>query len=186
MKENIIASSSPRRKELLKSIINDFKIISSEVKEDYPHDLSPLEVSLYISELKAYDVYKSNLDSIVIGADTTIVFNNKVIGKPLNKSDAKKTLSLLSNNMHYVVSAITVYCNNTKYQINSINKVYFKKINEEQINEYLTHDEYKDKAGSYAIQGLASEFIDKIDGEYEAIVGLPLIELSTLLKEINK
>lgn len=186
MKEIILASSSPRRKELLKSIINDFKIIPSHINENYPSDLSPFKVSLYISEMKAYDIYKSNLDSIVIGADTTIVFNDDVIGKPTDKIDAKKTLTSLSNNMHYVVSAITIYCDNQKYQINSINKVYFKALSESEIDEYLTHDEYKDKAGSYAIQGLANKFIEKIDGEYNSIVGLPLIELSKLLKEINK
>jgi septum formation protein len=88
--------------------------------------------------------------------------------------------------MHYVVSGITIYSNNEKYSINSINKVFFKNISEDDICEYLKNDEYKDKAGSYAIQGLAAKFIDRIDGEYESIVGLPIKELSKLLNELNK
>lgn len=186
MQEIILASASPRRKQLLKTIVNDFKIIPSDVEEKFPNDLDLLDVSLYISDLKAYDIYKQHKNCIVIGCDTSIVFNNKVIGKPINKEDAKLTLLSFSNNMHYVVSGVTVYCNNQKYQINSINKVYFKNINEELIDEYLTHDEYKDKAGSYAIQGIANSFIDKIEGEYEAIVGLPIKELSKLIKKINR
>lgn len=186
MKEIILASASPRRKELLKNIVSDFKIIPSNIKEEYPNDLNLLDVALYISDLKANDIYLKHSDSIVIGCDTAIVFNNKIIGKPKNKEDARETLTMLSNNVHYVTSGVTIYCDNNKYQINSINKVYFKKLSLEQIDNYLSCDEYKDKAGSYAIQGIAKEFIEKIEGEYESIVGLPIKDLKPLLKRINK
>ena len=186
MKNIILASLSPRRKEILTSIVNDFKIIPSNVEETYPSSLNPFEVSLYISDLKAYDVYKDNRNAIVIGCDTTIVFNDKVIGKPLNKKDAQKTLMNFSNKMHYVVSGVTIYFNNQKRQINSINNVYFKNISEKEIVDYLEYDEYKDKAGSYAIQGIANKFIEKIEGEYEAIVGLPIKELNEVLNSINE
>lgn len=186
MKDIILASASPRREFLLKQLIKDFKIVPSNVKETYPETLNLLEVPLYISNLKAFDIYLNNSQSIVIGCDTAIVYQNKLIGKPLNKQDAFNTLSSFSDNWHYVVSGVTIYSDNKKYEINSINKVYFKKISPEEINEYLQLDEYKDKAGSYAIQGVAAKFIDKIEGEYEAIIGLPIAELSEILKSLIK
>ena len=93
-------------------------------------------------------------------------------------------LSLLSGNMHYVVTGVTIYCDDLKYQINSINKVFFKTLNNDEINEYLTHDEYKDKAGAYAIQGLASAFIERIEGDYDSIVGLPTKEVENILNNL--
>lgn len=185
MKKIILASSSPRRKELLKSIVKEFQIVSSNVEENYPSSLDPFNVSLYLSFIKANDVFSKYPNDIVIGCDTTIVMNNKVIGKPNNKNHAKEMLTEFSNKMHYVVSAITILTSTQKYEINSINKVYFKNISSEDIDEYLSHDEYKDKAGSYAVQGIANKFIDHIDGEYEAIVGLPLMELKELLNKIK-
>lgn len=184
-KRIILASASPRRKELLKTIIDSFEIVPSNIKEDYPKNLNPLEVSLFISNLKAYDIHSKYPNDIVIGCDTTVIINDLVLGKPSDKNDAKNMLKLLSNNCHYVVSSVTIYDRNDKYQINSINKVYFKKLSDDDINNYLENDEYKDKAGSYAIQGLASKFIYKIEGEYESIVGLPIKELNLLLNKIT-
>lgn len=186
MKEIILASSSPRRKELLKTIVDEFKIIPSNIDESYPSFLDPIKVSLYISDLKAKDIYNKYPNAIVIGCDTTIVLDNKVIGKPKDKIDAKNMLKSFSNKMHIVVSGVTIYSDNKKYEINSINKVYFKDLSEKEIDEYLEYDEYKDKAGSYAIQGLASKFIYKIDGEYESIVGLPIKDLKNIIDKINK
>ena len=185
-KKIILASASPRRKQLLKTIVNDFLIIPSNINEIYPNNLDPLMVSLYISNLKALDIHNKYPSDIVIGCDTTVVINNQVLGKPINEDDAKNMLNSLSNNCHLVISAVTIYNANTKYEINSINKVYFNKLSEQDISEYLKNDEYKDKAGSYAIQGLASKFINKIEGEYESIVGLPIKELKSLLDKINK
>ncbi len=185
-KKIILASSSPRRKELLKRIISDFTIHPSNIDEIYPSDLDPLNVSLYISNLKAKDIHNFYPNDIVLGCDTTVIIDNKVLGKPSSIEDAKNMLSMLSNNCHYVVSAITIYDKTDKYEINSINKVYFKKLSIQDIDDYLKYDEYKDKAGSYAIQGLASKFIEKIEGEYEAIIGLPIKELTSLLNKIIK
>lgn len=182
----ILASASPRRKELLSQLVSEFAIIPSNIKEKYPSDLDVFKVALHISNLKALDVYKNNTDSLVIGCDTIVILNNEILGKPKNKEDARRMLNLLSDKMHYVVSGLTVYYSNKKYEINSINKVYFKKLSKEEIDLYLKNSEYKDKAGSYAIQGLASKFIDKFEGEYESIVGLPINELSNLLNSIIK
>lgn len=182
----VLASSSPRRKQLLSKIISEFEIIPSDVEEIYPNTISTMHVSLYLSDLKAYDIHKKYPNDIVIGCDTSVIINDVILGKPKNKTHAKEMLSSLSNNMHYVVSGITVYDKDSKYQINSISKVYFKNLSIQEIDEYLENDEYKDKAGGYAIQGLANKFIDRFEGEYESIVGLPIIELDKLLKSIIK
>ena len=184
MNNVILASASPRRKELLEKIIPNFKIIASNIIETYPSNLSAFEVALYLSNLKAHDIYLKNKDSLVIGVDTIVVINNEILGKPSSKDHAKEMLKTLSGNMHHVITGVTIYQNNIKYEINSINKVYFKKLTEQDIDEYLENDEYKDKAGSYAIQGIANKFIDKIEGDFDSIVGLPTKELSSLLNKL--
>lgn len=184
MTKIILASSSPRRKELLKNITDDFIIIPSSIEEKYPSTLDLTKVSLFLSDIKALDVYSKNTDSLVIGCDTTVIVNNTILGKPKDYNDAKKMLKMLSNKMHLVVTGVSVYYKNHKYQINSINKIYFKKLSNTDIENYLSNDEYIDKAGAYAIQGLANKFIDKFEGEFEAIVGLPIKELESLLKEL--
>ena len=151
---------------------------------DYNLDL--FEVPLYLANLKSYDIHLKYPNDIIIGADTAIIFNHKILGKPKTKSDAKNMLLDFSNKCHFVVTGVVIYDQKNKYEINSINKVYFKNITVEDIDEYLSFDEYKDKAGGYAIQGIASKFINKIEGEYEAIVGLPLKELSPLIKKLIK
>ena len=186
MKTVILASSSPRRKELLSKIIKEFKIIPSNVNEIYPKDLDKMNVSLYLSDLKANDIHHNYPSDIVIGSDTTVIINNEILGKPKNKNDARDMLNKLSGNMHYVVSGVTIYDQNKKYQINSISKVYFKKLSNKDIEDYLKNDEYKDKAGSYAIQGIANKFIDRIEGEFDSIVGLPTLELREILLKILK
>lgn len=186
MKRIILASASPRRKDLLSKIVNEFEIVTSSIEETYPDNIDLFLVPLYLSNLKAYDIHQKFPQDIVIGADTAIVFENTILGKPLNKEDAKSMLSKFSNNYHFVVTGVTIYDSDNKYEINSINKVYFKNLNTKDIDDYLLNDEYKDKAGSYAIQGMASKFIDKIEGDYESIVGLPIKDLQILLKKLIK
>lgn len=186
MKKIILASASPRRKQLLSTILNDFEVITSSIEETYPDNLDLSLIPLYLSNLKAYDVHLKFPHDIVIGADTAIVFENKILGKPKNKQEAKSMLTEFSNKFHFVVTGVTIYDGCEKYEINSINKVYFNDLSEKEIDDYLLHEEYKDKAGSYAIQGMASKFINKIEGEYEAIVGLPIKDLKLILKDLIK
>jgi len=186
MNKIILASSSPRRKQLLSTITEDFEIIPSNAIEVYPQDLDAMQVSLYLSKIKAEDIHNKYPNDIVIGSDTTVIIDNTVLGKPINKEDAKKMLKTLSNNMHYVVSGVTIYNGDEIKQINSISKVFFKNLTDEDIDQYLSYDEYKDKAGSYAIQGLASVFIDHIEGDYDTIVGFPTSEVKQVLDKILK
>ena len=186
MNKIILASASPRRKQLLSTITTDFVIIPSNVEENFPNTLDAMKVSLYLSNLKAKDIHDRYPNDIVIGSDTTVIINNEILGKPINKLDAKRMLTTLSNNIHYVVSGVTIYNQNEVYEINSISKVYFKELTDQDIDQYLENDEYKDKAGSYAIQGLASKFIDHIEGDYDTIVGFPTKEVERVLKDILK
>ena len=186
MKKIILASASPRRKQLLSTIIDNFEIIPSNALEVYPETLDAMDVSLFLSNLKAKDIHNKYPNDVVIGSDTTVIINNKVLGKPDDKNDARNMLNTLSNNLHYVVSGVTIYNGEETYQINSISKVFFKKLSREDIEDYLSHDEYKDKAGSYAIQGLASVFIDHIEGDYDTIVGFPTQQVKDVLDKILK
>ncbi len=182
----ILASASPRRKQLLSKITTNFEIIPSEAEEIYPETLQAMDVSLYLSNLKAKDIHNKYPDKIVIGSDTTVIINNKLLGKPKDKNEAKEMLTMLSNNVHYVVSGVTIYNKEEVFQINAISKVFFKKLTEQEIDEYLLEDEYKDKAGSYAIQGIAGKFIDHIEGDYDTIVGFPTNEVKAILDKILK
>ena len=178
----ILASASPRRKELLKKIIDDFKIITSNVDETYPDTMDKMSVAEFLATKKALSVFENNKNDIVIGSDTVIVYNNKIYGKPLNKDDAKNMLKTFSNNTHYVVTGVCVASQKRTLSFSSISKVTFYELSDNEIDEYLSDDEYKDKAGSYAIQGKASLFIKNIDGDYNSIMGLPISELNRILK----
>jgi len=179
----ILASASPRRKELLKKIIPEFDIIPSNIDEHHFEEKSqPFEVAEFLATKKTMDVFSSHPEDIVIGSDTVIVFNNKIYGKPIDKEDAKKMLESFSNNTHYVITGVCIASKNKTISFSSINEVTFYNLSNDEIEEYLSLDEYKDKAGSYAIQGEASLFIKKINGDYNSIVGLPISEINRILK----
>lgn len=178
----ILASASPRRKELLKKIVDNFSIITSNVDETYPDTMNKMDVAEFLATKKAMSVYENNKNDIVIGSDTVIVYDNKIYGKPLNKDDARNMLKTFSNKTHYVVTGVCVASQKRTLSFSSINKVTFYELSDKEIDEYLKGDEYKDKAGSYAIQGKASLFIKNIDGDYNSIMGLPVAQLNRILK----
>ena len=178
----VLASASPRRKELLKNITDDFDIIVSDFDEALPDNIAPMEIAEYFATKKALDVFEKDKNNIVIGSDTVIVFNNKIYGKPSTKEEAKNMLLDFSNNTHFVVTGVCVVCNKNTISFSSINEVSFYNLSEKEIDDYLSIDEYKDKAGSYAIQGKGGLFIKKINGDYNSIVGLPVSQLNRILK----
>lgn len=179
----ILASNSPRRKELLSRIVPQFKIVPSTIEENIPKDLPLIDCPCYLATKKALDVSKNHFEDTVIAADTIILFNNRIFGKPSSKEDAKSMLTKLSGNTHYVVTGVCVIKKEKTISFTSINEVEFYKLSEKEIDEYLSNDEYKDKAGSYAIQGKANLFIKSIKGDYNSIVGLPLAQLNKVLKD---
>ena len=181
----VLASCSPRRKELLSKIISNFKIIPSDVDEEslLTSVNNVMEVPEFLSTQKALQVFKSNNQDLVIAADTSIIYEDKIYGKPKDENDAKKMLSTFSDNTHYVVTGVCVVSSNRTISFSSINEVSFYKLTDEEIEEYLSQDEYKDKAGAYAIQGNAFKFIKHISGDYNSIIGLPISELNRVLKK---
>lgn len=173
----ILASASQRRKELLSIYIKNFKIIPADIDEDIPNNLSIEEAPLYIAKAKAVAVNNRLCENdLVITADTVVLFNNTIYGKPKNKHDAYNMIKTLSGNTHQVITGVCCYSkdNKIKIEFSDFTNVTFTSINDYIIEKYLEHDEYIDKAGAYAIQGLASIFVEKIDGNYDNVVGLPI------------
>ncbi|MBX9136555.1 MULTISPECIES: Maf-like protein [unclassified Clostridium] len=184
----ILASASERRKELLSRIVKDFEVRVSDFDEESVHVNEDIEEYVKIlSEGKAKSValnYSS--DSIIIGADTIVVIDNKVLGKPKDKNDAFRMLKSLSNNVHRVYSGVTVINNSTKVIKSEClyTEVYFSELSDEEIWKYIDTGECLDKAGAYGIQGFGGVFVKSINGCYYNVVGLPLNLLNKMIKEI--
>ena len=185
----ILASASERRKELLSRLVDNFDIIVSDFEEDkieFKGDIESYVISL--SEGKALNVVSKNTDdAIIIAADTIVSINNKILGKPNDKEDAYDMLKLLSDNVHRVYSAVTVINTSTnKMESKCIyTEVYFSKLTDEEIWNYINTGECDDKAGAYGIQGFGGIFVEKINGWYYNVVGLPLNLLNKMLSRIK-
>ena len=190
----ILASSSPRRREILSNINVDFEICtppdSAEVSIDEKKSCSPSEFAVLNAEKKAEAVAKicGQKDAVVLGADTVVVLDDVILGKPIDADDAKRMLNLLSDRTHFVISGICVINLKTGKKLSSYEKteVAFKKLSEEEIDSYIKSAEPFGKAGAYAIQGLASLFIPYINGCYFNVVGLPIFFFFFLIKEITE
>ncbi|MDY4788426.1 MAG: Maf family protein [Bacilli bacterium] len=170
----VLASKSPRRKELLSLITKDFIICESNFDESLIDEKNPLQLVKLLSYYKALTVQKNYPNDIIIGSDTIVCINNQILGKPKNIDDAKRMLTLLSNSTHEVITGLTILSKKKKICLAKKAKVYFKKLNDQEIDDYINSLEPFDKAGAYAIQGLGSKFIKKINGDYFTIVGLPV------------
>ncbi len=182
----ILASKSPRRKELLYSIGIKAEIIPSNVDESKVIGLSPEKMVTELAMLKTTDVARSfRGDTIVIGADTCVCIEGRILGKPQNIEDAKNMLSSLSGRTHEVYTGYCVCDCKSGVCISKCEKtlVTFKTLTEDEISLYVKTREPMDKAGAYGIQGKGAVFVEKIDGDYANVVGLPLCALSKLLNE---
>lgn len=181
MKNNIIlASASPRRVELLKQIGINFNIRPANINENL--DITdPQELVKELSRLKATDILKQFPDKCIIAADTSVFACNQILGKPKNREEAAEMLKMLSGNKHLVYTGVTVADKNEIITDISATEVYFRQLTSEDVDKYLQTGEYKDKAGSYGIQGYAARFVKKINGCYFNVVGLPLSLLDEIL-----
>ena len=182
----ILASKSPRRKELLSLITKDFEVCESHFDES----IITVDDNYKLPELLAYNKAKEvankyNYDDVIIGSDTIVLINNEVLGKPKSNEDAYRMLKLLSNKTHEVITGLSIIYKDKIINKTVIAKVHFKDLDEDEINEYIASGEPFDKAGAYAIQGLASKFIIGINGDYFTIVGLPVNVLYESLKELK-
>jgi septum formation protein len=187
MKRILLASSSPRRIELLRKFNIDFDIVPSSFEEKI-FETDPISLAIDMAKGKALDVAKNiNRDFIIISADTIVTKDGKVFGKPKDEEDAIKMLKVLSGSTHEVVTAICVYdlgkeilkCDFEKTE------VVFKELTEQEILDYITTKEPFDKAGAYAIQGIGSLFVKSINGCFFNVVGLPIFKLDQLLREVG-
>jgi septum formation protein len=183
-----LASGSPRRSELLSQIGITFDKLSLDVNENRLDNETPLAYVERIAQAKAqagWDSLTKGERRPVIGADTSVVIGQNVLGKPKNKTDAKAMLKQLSNGQHEVLTAVTVIYDEQVLTKVSRNQVTFALMTENDIDWYIATGEGSDKAGSYAVQGLAAMFIQQIIGSYSGIMGLPLRETMELLNEIG-
>jgi len=191
MKKIILASSSPRRMELLDRMGIPYEVFPADIDESYPHDIDILDVSSFIAEKKVMAVStkikETDKKSLVLGADTVICTENLILGKPSDRNQAVEYLHLLQGKMHKTVSGIALFNgeNETVTVRKSVNNVFFKSMTDDEIEWYVNTEEWKGAAGGYRIQGKASFFIEKIEGSYSSIMGLPLFELYDILRSQN-
>ncbi len=178
----ILASGSPRRKELLALLNIPFEVVVSNFDEKIDQDKKLEDEIKRLSFGKAKSVFEKNEDAVVIGADTIVTIDNKVLGKPKDIEDAKRMLTLLSNNVHTVITGVTIISKDKTETFASSSKVYFDQLTDDEIKEYILTKEPMDKAGAYAIQGIGSKFIKKIEGDYYSIVGLPINQIYQKLR----
>ena len=179
----ILASASPRRKELLKKIFDVFEIIPSEVEETYPEKIEVNEIPVYLADKKATSVFIENPDALVIASDTVVLLDDMILGKPSDKNDAFFMLSMLSGKQHKVVTGVAVIYRNMKITMNVETAVNFYELSKREILEYIETGEPMDKAGAYGIQGYGAKFVKSIIGDYNNVVGLPVSALYQTLKE---
>ncbi len=182
-KQIILASGSPRRKELLSYIISEFAVIPSDLEEVAYG--TPREQTLKLAYDKAMDIAKSHPGAVVIGADTLVAIGGKVLGKPKDKEDAAAMLRLLSGKTHEVYTAVAIVCGGNVLTECAVTEVTFDVMTDEEIASYIETGEPMDKAGAYGIQGLSGKFIRGISGDYFNVMGFPQNMVYGMLKKLG-
>lgn len=188
----VLASKSPRRIELMKQHGFDPVVHPSQADENLPEFISPECAVMFLAFLKAWDVtehfkdkYDNNEDFTVIGSDTVVVYDNKIIGKPINEEDAFTTLSALRNNQHSVITGVSIVKRiNGEYSklcFYDETKVFFTDYSDEELRAYVSTPEPYDKAGGYAIQQTFGKYVDHIEGDYDNVVGFPITRVKEYL-----
>lgn len=182
----ILASKSPRRKELLQDCGFAFRIISCDCDEVFDKNI-PVEKAIeQIAYQKANAVWKAFPDQLVLGCDTMVILNKEPLGKPKNREDAYRMLKQLSGQTHHVISAVAILGNDVHIVFHDITEVTFYDIDDELLNQYLDSDEPYDKAGAYGIQGRGKLFVKEIHGDYYNVMGLPIAKVYQELKKLIK
>ena len=181
----ILASQSPRRQQLLSDLDIPFTtLVIKDIDESYPKDLPAKEVAAYLSQKKAA-AYRENLNenALVITADTIVIADNKVLGKPKDQADAVKTLQTLSGKTHLVITGVTLTTQHKSHTFSAITEVTFSPLEDDEINYYLEKYKPYDKAGAYGIQEwIGSIGVEHINGSYFNVMGLPVHQLYQALK----
>ena len=181
----ILASASPRRKELMEKIGLPFEVIVSDCDETLPDDTPAAKAAELLSMRKAEAVAKEHPDAVVIGADTTVLHGDTVLGKPKDREDCVRMLTLLSGDTHRVQTGCTVICGEQRISFTEETLVTFYPLTDAEIAAYADSDEPYDKAGAYGIQGRGGLLIEGIHGDYYNVVGLPVARLARELRKLG-
>lgn len=194
MKRIILASQSNRRIEIMKRHGYDPEIIPSDIDEKIPLGMEPETAVMYLAFSKAMYVAETagNDAAVIIAADTIVLHNGRIIGKPTDEEDAFNTLSSLRNDMHHVITGVCVI--DTEGDLTGASKkcfyddtrVYFGNYTDDELRAYVRTDEPYDKAGGYAIQMTFSKYVDRIEGDYDNVVGFPWYRIEPVLSEITR
>ena len=186
MKTFLLASASPRRQELLKSMGINYRYVKIDVEENYDNNLKGAEITDYLAELKSKAILELRKEEILITADTIVWHNGKALGKPLNRENAKAMLLSMSDSTHQVYSSVCVRTCDTSFTINDCTNVSVKKLLESDVEYYLNQNNFMDKAGSYGIQNwFGMTCVSSIEGSYYNVVGLPTEKLYNLLVDLK-
>lgn len=173
----VLASGSPRRRELLKIIFDKFDVVPSNCEEILPRGTEPLLAAEYLSRLKCEDIAPKYAESLVIGCDTTVISESRILGKPKNKEVAVEMLKLLSGREHFVTTGVTLSFMGQYYSFTERTTVEFYPLSDKEICDYVESGEPMDKAGAYGIQGYGARLVKRIDGDFFNVVGLPVARL---------
>jgi len=181
----VLASGSPRRKEILEKLGFDFVSCKTDVDETIPENLDPSEIATYLATLKAEASLLDYPTDTVIGSDTIVVLDDKVLGKPQNEEDAKRMLKALSGKTHVVYTGVCVASADKKESFCDKTCVTFAALSDYEIDEYIATGEPMDKAGAYGIQGYGCRFVSSINGDFYSVMGLPANRLYEVLKRFD-
>ena len=182
----ILASCSPRRKELLSQIISGFEVVPSDAEELKVHEDGPVKLVETNAKLKADSVASQNKGHWVLGADTLVFYNDKILGKPRDIDEAVEMLLFLSGKSHKVATGVCLQCMELEFEktFSETTRVQFKQIDKSSILDYFSHVDPLDKAGAYAIQTFSDLIIEGFEGSYSNVVGLPLEKLEKVLSQL--
>lgn len=185
MSKFILASNSPRRKELLKHVIEEFEVISSDLEEKIDEDLPFEEAVMDLAFQKAVDVFTHHKDHVVLGFDTLVLIDDELLGKPKGLEEAKEMLEKLSGKTHFVITGCAIISKEVSTSFYEKTRVNFAKMTEDEIDSYVMTLEPMDKAGAYAIQGKGSKFVQSVTGDFFTVMGLPIAKLYAELKKFH-
>lgn len=180
----VLASKSPRRKELLEYIYQDFEVHASDIEENIDTSLPLTSAIEKLASEKANASFIGREDDIIIGADTIVVLENKIYGKPKDRTEAIEMLEALSGKSHHVISGVSIVSKDRQLCFHQITEVCFFELTQQEIVEYVDKYEPFDKAGAYAIQDGGALLIDYIYGDYYNVMGLPIALLNKKLKQL--
>lgn len=180
----ILASASPRRQELLSLICDSFTVEPSDIDETVTKDIKLEMIPEYLAIKKAKYIHNNHYDDIVIGCDTGVFSDNRILGKPTSKKEAYEILKSLSDKKHRVITGCAIFYKDKVISFSQTTVVEFYNLSKEEIETYVNTGESMDKAGAYGIQGKGAIFVKKIEGDFYNVVGLPISTLYRKLKQL--